>query len=396
MISIAEARTLFPGTEDRVYLNASVTGLLSTRVRDAIAGYVEGKVMGTASKVDMHATVERARTRFARLVGGVPDEVAIVKNVSEGLNLLAASLPWKGGDNVVICQDLEHPNNIYLWYNLRRRCGIEVRSVEPEKGRVPVERMIAAIDDRTRVVTASHISFSPGFITDVATLARAATAAGALTVIDAAQSVGAIRTDVRELGVDALAAATQKALLSLYGFGFLWVRRALAESLIPVHVARYGIDLGDAAHETAFSESGELTYQPGARRFDLGNTSYLGAAAADAALELIEEIGMDRIEAHTRALAARLANGLLDLGLPVAGGRPGPHLAHIVAVGDSGGGRHDSADDPAMNDLYEHLESHGVVFSIRRGMLRFSVAVYNSEADIDRVVDLAWDWARSR
>lgn len=396
MIPFDEVRSLFPGAEDHVYLNASVTGLLSTRVREAIDGYLERKVAGTASKVDMHATVERARSRFARLIGGVPDEIAIVKNVSEGLNLLAASLPWQAGDNVIICQDLEHPNNIYLWYNLQRRCGIEVRSIEPDDGRVPVERMVAAIDERTRVVTTSHLTFSPGFITDVATLARAARASGALTVIDAAQSVGAIRTDVHEMGVDALAAATQKALLSLYGFGFLWVRKELADSLVPVHVARYGIDLGEDAHETAFSESGRLTYQPGARRFDLGNYSYLGATAADAALALIEEIGMERVETHTRTLAARLARGLLDLGLPVAGGPPGPHLAHIVAVGESGGGRHDSADDPAMNDLYEHLTANGVVFSIRRGVLRFSVAAYNSEADIDRVVDLAREWVQRR
>jgi cysteine desulfurase/selenocysteine lyase len=321
------------------------------------------------------------------LIGGEPDEVAITKNVSEGLNLFAASLPWQPGDNVVLCPGLEHPNNVFLWYNLRALRDIEVRTVEPDGGRVPVERMIERMDARTRLVTVPHISFSPGFITDVALLAREARVRGALVLIDAAQSIGAIRTDVRSLGIDALAVATQKCLLSVYGFGFLWVRRGLADGLVPGHVARFGIDVGADAHETALGD-GTLRYRAGARRFDLGNYNYLGAVAADASLRLIRSIGMERIETHVRALAARLASGLLERGLPVAGGAPGPHLAHIVAVGKSGGGRHDTADDPAMTALYQRLTEHNVRLSIRRGVLRFSVGIYNNEEDVERVIGL--------
>lgn len=175
--------------------------------------------------------------------------------------------------------------------------------------------------------------------------------------------------------------------MSVYGTGFLYIRREIADALIPVHLARYGVDLG-RAHETAVG-SRSLKYQPGARRFDLGNYNYLGATAAGASLRLIESIGIETIAAHVRTLAARLANGLLDLGLPVAGGRPGPHLAHLVAVGESGGGSHDTADDPATNALYQHLTSHGVRLSIRRGVLRFGIGMYNNETDIDSVIDLA-------
>jgi cysteine desulfurase/selenocysteine lyase len=181
-------------------------------------------------------------------------------------------------------------------------------------------------------------------------------------------------------------------MLSLYGFGFLYIRREVADELVPVHVARFGIDLGEA-HETAF-DGDDLKYQPGALRFDLGNYNYLGAAAAEAALGLLSEWGVERIEAHVRGLAARLAAGLLELGLPVAGGAPGPHLAHIVSVGESGGGRHYTADDPAMNSLHEYLVGEGVQFSIRSGVLRFSVGVYNDADDIDRVVEAASRWTR--
>jgi selenocysteine lyase/cysteine desulfurase len=252
---------------------------------------------------------------------------------------------------------------------------------------MPVAAMVEAMDERTRVVTFPSMSFAPGFVTDTKALVAGARGVGALTLVDAAQSIGALQTDVRALGVDALTVATQKCLLSLYGFGFLYVRRAVAEQLIPIHVARYGIDLG-GAHETAFAE-GELTYQPGARRFDLGNYNYLGATAAQAALTFISGIGVENIERHVGELGARLASGLLECGLPVVGGEPGADLAHIVSVGKSGGGRHYTADDPAMNELYARLSEHGVRFSIRSGVLRFSIGIYNDDADIDRVLELA-------
>lgn len=390
-----DVRERFPGTRHQVYLNVAVRGLIPDAVMEAASRHLDGRLRGNDDKAAYQDSVERARELVAGIIGAEADELAITKNVSEALNLFASSLPWQAGDNVVLCPDLEHPNNVFLWYNLRALRGIEVRAVEPEDGRVPAEGLAAAMDERTRLVTVPHVTFSPGFVTDVHAVAKAAQANDALLLVDAAQSVGALRCRVEELGIDALAVATQKCLMALYGFGYLYVRRDLAESLTPAHVARYGMDLGTDAGETARSD-GDLPYAPGARRFDLGNYNYLGARAAEAALTFIAELGVDAIEAHVRSLAARLAGGLLELGLPVAGGSPGDHLAHIVAVGTSGGGHHDSADDPEMNALYEHLTAGGVRLSIRRGVLRMSVGVYNNEADVERVLQLVREWKENR
>jgi selenocysteine lyase/cysteine desulfurase len=181
--------------------------------------------------------------------------------------------------------------------------------------------------------------------------------------------------------------------MSLYGFGFLYVRREVADALVPIHVARYGIDLD--AHETAYAE-GPLEYLPGARRFDLGNYNYLGMSATRAAVALIGEVGVAAIEQHVRALAARLATGLSAAGLPVVGGPPGPHLAHIVSAGRIGGGRHYTADDPEINELHGQLVADGVVFSLRSGVLRFSVGAYNDESDIDHVLASVRAWQERR
>jgi cysteine desulfurase/selenocysteine lyase len=391
----AHVRALFPGALDKVYFNIAETTLIPQPTADAARAYVEDALSGSGNKAAYRASVERCRERLATLVGANADEVAITKNVSEGLNLFASSLTWKPGDNVVLCPEIEHPNNVFLWFNLRRLKGIEVRAVEPNDGGLPVEALAAAIDERTVLVTVPHVSFSPGFVTDVRAVSDAAHRHGSLVLVDAAQSIGALRCDVNELGIDALAVATQKNLLAFYGFGFLYIRRAIAESLIPSHVARYGMDLGTDAGETARGGGDILPYAAGARRFDLGNYNYLGAVAAEASLALIASIGIDRIDRHLRTLAARLVEGLLELGLPVAGGMPGPHLGHIVAVGHSGGSHHDTADDPAMNDLYQHLTAHNVHLSIRKGVLRMSVGIYNDIGDVDRTVELVGSWART-
>ena len=386
----SQVRDLFPGASGQVYLDVSARGLMPEPVSAAVDRHIHTRMHYGGDKDELRAEVERARHAFADLVNSSVNEIAITKNVSEGLNLFAASLPWEAGANVLVCPELEHPNNIYLWFNLARSKGIEVRTIPADEGRMPVAAMGDALDERTRVVTMPSISFAPGFLTDVKSLALAAKQVGALTLVDAAQSIGAIDTDVRDLGIDALAVATQKCLFSLYGFGFLYVRREVAESLVPIHVARYGIDLGDA-HETAFTED-ELKYQPGALRFDLGNYNYLGATAAATALDILAGWGMKNVEAHVSGLASELATGLLELGLPVAGGSPGSHLAHIVSVGESGGGRHYSADDPAMNSLYDHLVAAGIKLSIRSGVLRLSIGVYNQSVDIEHVIKAARSW----
>jgi cysteine desulfurase/selenocysteine lyase len=391
-MDISDARGLFPGTENQVYLNVSLNGLVPVSSRDAAAGHLEDRVMGRALKEELHAQAKRVRGEVGRLLGAETEEIAITKNVSEGLNIFAAGVDWRPGDNVVLCPELEHPNNVFLWYNLRQTKGVEIREVPPaEGGHIPIARMADAMDPRTRVVSASQVTFSPGFIADIGKLAREAHSRGVLILVDAAQSAGCLQIDVKALGVDGLALGTQKALLALYGLGFLYLEKSVAERLTPVFVARYGMDLGPDAHETAIGP-GHLTFKPGALRFELSNYSYMGLATVEPSLALIHAIGVDRIEAHVRGLAARLAAGLVEMGLPVVGGAPGPQLAHIVSVGKSGGGRHYEADDPAMNRLYQYLRRNGVNLSIRRGVLRMAVGVYNSPEEIDRVLELAGAW----
>ena len=382
---IAAFREDFPALKKWTYMDVAARGVLSRTVRAALDAQIDDRMYNGGDKDRMFALIERTRGRFAQLINAEADEVTYAKNISEGLNMVANGIQWKAGDNVVVCPELEHPNNVYVWLNLQRH-GVQVRMVKSRDNHIPVDDMIAKIDARTRCVTASTVTFAPGFRTDIDALGRACRDKGVLFLVDAAQSAGKLHTDVRRSNIDALVVSTQKGLLGLYGMGFLYVRREWAERMHPVYLARFGVDLGDA-HEAAL---GDMAFKlaAGARRFDLGNYNFAAAAAVDASMEQLLNIGTPRIEQHVIGLAHALAQGYLDLGVPVAGGKPGPHLAGIVTIGNMTA-NHYGSDDARFNGLYNCLGENQVKLSIRRGLLRFSLHAYNNMDDVNRVLELS-------
>lgn len=383
----------FPGAEGVTYLDTAARSLLPLAAKKAVEQHLQDRLLGRADKASMFAAVEEVRGRFADLINAEADDIAITKNVSEGLNIIATAFPWEAGDNVVLCFDLEHPNNVYPWLNLRDRAGIEIKAVPGRDGHISADALIDAIDDRTRVVSLSTVSFSPGFRTDVEPVGKACREGGVFLLADGAQSVGVLHTDVEQLGLDGLAVSTQKGLLGLYGLGFLFCSRTWAERLRPASLARFGVDLGEA-HEAA--KGGEsYSLMAGARRFDLGNYNYPAAMACVRSMDIIASVGTKAVETHVTGLAHGLAQGLLDLGLSVAGGEPGPHIGSIVSVGEFGSGGHDTTDDSRIDSLHRHLTEHGVRLSVRQGMLRMAFHLYNTEDDMCCVLELASQWART-
>lgn len=389
--ALTQARGNFPALERWTYMDVAARGVLSRQVRAALDAHLDDRMLnGATDKEHFFALVERARARFAQLIGADADEIAYTKNISEGLNIVAAGVDWKQGDNVVLCADLEHPNNVYAWLNLRRH-GVDVRTVPARDGHIPIDALVERMDTRTRVATVSTVSFAPGFRTDVEALGRVCRERDVLLLVDAAQSVGVQHTDVRASNIDALAVSTQKGLLALYGMGYLYVRREWAERLQPAYLARFGVDLGDA-HEASIGGY-DFKLARGARRFDLGNYNFLATAAVDASMKQLLEWDTRRIEPYVQGLTHALARGFLELGLTVAGGEPGPHITKIVTVGAMSAD-HYGTGEARYNRLYEHLAANRVKLSIRRGMLRFSLHVYNNMEDVERVLGLTREFLR--
>jgi cysteine desulfurase/selenocysteine lyase len=386
--ALAEAFQQYPATAQLTYMDVAARGLLSRDVRAALDAHLDTRLLHGVQKEAYFALVERTRHRFAQLINAQADEVTFTKNVSEGLNMVATGLPWHIGDNVVVCAELEHPNNVYCWLNLQR-LGVEVRIVPPRDGHISVDEMVQHIDHCTRLVTASTVTFAPGFRTDIDHLGRACREREVFFLVDAAQSCGVLHTDVVASNIDGLAVSTQKGLLGLYGMGFLYCRRAWTDQMHPAYLARFSVDVGEA-HEATMG-SYDYTLRAGAQRFDLGNYNFIGCAAADAALAQLLAYDTRAIEPYVLGLAHQLAQGFIDLGLPVCGGTPGPHLAHLVTVGNLGTS-HYGTDDERFNRLYQCLQAHDVRLSVRRGVLRFSLHLYNTSRDVERVLDLTRQW----
>jgi cysteine desulfurase/selenocysteine lyase len=389
--ALADARRHFPALDRWIYMDVAGRSVLSREVRAALDAHLDERMLDGADKPRLFALVERTRARFAELIGAEADEIAYTKNISEGLNMIATGLDWRPGDNVVLCPELEHPNNVYAWLNLKRH-GVEVRMAPPRDGRIDIDAFAERMDRRTRVATVSTVTFAPGFRTDVEALGRICRSRDVLLLVDAAQSVGVLHTDVRASSIDALAVSTQKGLLALYGMGFLYCRREWAERMTPTYLARFGVDLGDA-HEASIGDHA-FTLAAGARRFDLGNYNYVATAAVDASMQQLLRWGTREIECHVVSHSHALARGFLDLGLPVAGGDPGPHLVNIVTVGIMSAAHHGTSDARGQG-LYEHLVANGVKLSIRRGLLRFSLHVYNTADDVERVLELTREFLRA-
>ena len=390
----AEFRDHFPGVAEHMYLDVAARGLLPIDTRQALDTHLNAHMLNGGDKQAMFDQVERVRSQIANLINAQANEIAYTKNVSEGLNAIVAAYDWAPGDRIVYCAALEHPNNIYPWRHLAARRGVELIEVEAVDGMIAPDRIIDAIDERTRMVSLSSVTFAPGLVTDVAPIGAACRDQDVLLLVDAVQSVGLLATDVHALNIDALAISTQKGLLGLYGMGFLYCRREWAERLEPAYLARFSVDLGDA-HEAATGEEGYVL-MPGARRFEVGNYNFAGAAAAESSLKLLQTLSTPTIETHVRSLAEQLATGLADLGLPLIGPPNGPPRGSIVCIGSLGAGGHDSADDPELTDLYQHWHEHGVRLSVRRGLLRLSLHAYNTPGEMERVIELARNWQRSR
>ncbi len=377
-------RARYPAASRWTYLHVASRGILSRTATAAAEEVLEDCCAG--NKGDWQAKLAAARQRFARLIGAQDGEIAVTKNVSEGLNAVAAAVDWKPGDNVVLCPELEHPNNIYCWLVLEGR-GVELRMIPSREGAVDATAMAAAIDGRTRVATASSVTFTPGFRADLATIGRACRAAGTLFLVDAVQNLGVLGLCVEAAHIDALATSASKGLLGTAGVGFLYVRQEWAERLQPAYVARFSVERR-AGHESEM-ESRDFRRLPNARRFEIGNYNWIGLAAVQASLGELLEIGVPAIESHAVGLASDLAGGLADLGLPVTAPPAGTARSHIVTVGRLGAGDAYISHDSRLNRLAEALTDSRVKFSVRRGLVRFAFHCYNDSADVARVLEIA-------
>jgi selenocysteine lyase/cysteine desulfurase len=364
----------FPLTADTIYLNSASTGPLPERTRRAIDAFNRRRAAPhLLPDADLFAVLDESRRLVAELLHAGTDEIALTTSTSFGLNLAALSLPLERGD-VVLVSDREFPANVYPWRHLRDR-GVVVELAPVTADGWPDEAYLLERigDPRVRVLAVSLVQFSNGYAVDLARLSAATRASGTWLVVDAIQGVGHLPVDLRATPVDILSCGGQKWLLSPWGAAFTYVRRELLTTLAPPMVswmAYEGTD--DFSRLTEYAD--EL--RSDARRFEMITLPYQDFAGMNASLGMLVELGAGRIGAHARACHAPLLDWAQRSGVPVTS-PSGERGSAIVCV---------APPDPAA--VHGALRAAGVICSLREGSLRFSPHLFNTVAEMERVVEI--------
>jgi selenocysteine lyase/cysteine desulfurase len=368
-----QERRLFEIPDDVVYLNAAslCPGLRSVRAAGE-AALSRRAAPWSITSADWFNDVERLRGLFAELIGADSDGIALVPATSYGLAVAAANLEAAPGERVLLVEE-EYPSAVYTWRAFARRTGAELHMIASAEGQSWSEAILAAMDERTRVLSLTNVHWTNGALIDLQAVAGRAHELGAALVLDVSQSAGAMRLDVGELQPDFLVGVGYKWLLGPFGLSYLYVGEShrRGEPIEHNWIVRKGSE--DFARLVDYVDE----MQPGARRFDAGaRTSFILVPMAIAALRQILEWSVPEIEDALAAITGAIESGARSRGLaPLRAGRRAPHMIGI------------ELPEPLGETLGPELASRGVFAGVRSSWLRVAPHLHTTEADLDRFFD---------
>lgn len=366
-------RSLFPLTSSISYLNHAAASPLPLPTIDAVTAQLRDvAATGVLHYRSWVAVRERVRKLLAEMLGARPEQIALMRNTSDGLSTIANGLRWKPGDNIVTFRG-EFPSNIYPWLRLRDAEGVEVRFCEEREGRVDIDELIRLIDDRTRVVAISLVQYSSGYRADIERVGRAARARDALLVVDVIQGMGVLPIDVETDLVDAAAGGCHKWLLAAEGIGLLYLSDRARERVEPTLVGWMSVpnpeDYGNFEQGWA---RGTLPWETGT-----GPTALIHGL--EASLNLLKDAGVHRIAAYLDELTDYLCEGLGGRGYQVLSSRRPGEKSQIISVEPNEGW--------TPMKLYSHLKRENIVTAPRGKGLRVSPHFYNTTGDMDSLLE---------
>jgi len=372
-IDVDHYRSQFPVTGSLVYMNHAAVSPLSRRVRDAMVGLLdEVHQSGAENWRQWVRAYDATRRSLAQLLNADQGEIALTKNTSEGVSTFANGLEWRPGDEIVSIEG-EFPSNYYAWKALEKR-GVVLRLVRPEEGRVSPDSIVGALSSRTRVVAVSFVDYLSGFRLDLEKLGQACAAQGCLLFVDAIQGLGAFPLDVKAAQIAGLAADGHKWLLGPEGAGVLYVNRQVMDRITPTEVGWWGV-----RYWADFTKR-ELAWRDDARRYECGTLNTVGIYGLGAAVDFLLEVGIGNIAERVMDLTDRLRRGLLKRGHSVFGPQSREGASGIVSFVPRQG---------TAEGLLESFLAHRVQVAARCGMVRISPHFYNTEAEIDQVLEIA-------
>ena len=360
-------RADFPITSERTYLNSAYIAPVPRTVVQAGTEFLENKSRRPLEVGELLGGDGKLRTQFAQLINASPDEVGLLFSTAEGENIIAQGVDLRPGDNVVI-DELHYPTEFVLYRALEQSKGIELRIVKHREGAVDVKDFERVVDRRTRIVSVAWISHLNGFRHDLRPLADLAHAHGAVFYADAIQGLGTLALDVQAAGLDALCAGSYKWMLAGFGVAPFYIRKEVLQRL---SIDRYGEFQVEKELPDYHFELNQT-----ARKFDYCSRAFGPVRELSAALTYLQGVGVPRIEAHTVGLAGRLWDGLSRQGHRLF--TPPANRSSIVTF----------LTAKPMVDVRTAFQGAKVDVTVRDGQVRVAPALFNTEDEIDRCLEV--------
>jgi cysteine desulfurase/selenocysteine lyase len=366
--------------EDATYLNlASQSPMPKVSIRAVQAALEANKNPHHQADSTFFEVPNRLRASIAKLIGAQPEEIALTSGASAGVAAVAYALTWKPGDEVITAKG-EFPLQYATWKPMEEREGLKLKIVSPRERFITADDLIAAITPRTRLVSVSMVRFDDGSLLDAARVADACHKQGALLLLDASQSCGALPMDVHQLGADFIVSAGYKWLLGPFGTGFFWAK---SEHLAMVRPGPFYWMALMGSHNFAALNFDDPKPAANAKRWDASEwASYynFNLVAMDASVDFVVRMGPELVAQHNRKLIElmfeRLPKDRFVLASPRDAARRGTYGCFAAR----------SPEKTAEH--YQRLRRENVVVSLREGNIRVSPHLYNTERDIDRLISV--------
>ncbi len=378
-MNLEHIRAGIPALASSIYLNTGTFGPLPTVVADEIRRvYGEIERQGAFSpaifwQMELEG-FEALRTQVAALLHADPAEIALTRNVTDGINIVLHGLDWQPGDQVILT-DHEHPSGTVPWLALAERAGVELRWLElVDDADEITARFQSLLTPRTRLAQLSHVSCLTGLRLPIERLCRLARQAGVLTLVDGAHAEGQFAVDVQALDCDFYAACGHKWLLGPQGVGMLYLRRAHVQRLRPIWL---GWDVGQPFDRAARS----YQLQDTAARFEQSTRAWPLYLAFGKAIEFVEGVGLAAIKARVQGLRRDFIGQLRAIPGVTLLSPLEPALGTGLVTVQVAGWQYDA--------LQQRLwEQHRIITNVIReyNALRFSLAFFTSQSELDIAV----------
>ena len=373
--AVERARRELSVTREKLFFNTGWSGPSPERVLEEqkrVLQWLSAEGVSHHVYKQLKSDLDTLRLRVALLVGADTGEIAITRSTTEAINIVLAGIEWRAGDKIVTT-NIEHGAGLVPAYVLRDRYGVDVEIVDLGDGRYPLRILARAIDDRTRLVSVSHVAFNTGMRLPLKELATLTAERGTQLLVDGAQSVGVFCLDLHDIGCDYYAFPGHKWLLGPDATGALYIKSD--------RIA--GLAVSFAGNETArkFDRKGNVSYHTDARRFEMCDFNAALVSGWIKALDFMEEFGAKNIESAIRKNTDYLKRRLATVKkVRVATPRDWERSAGLVAI---------EVEGKRSKTLFNALLKKGIIarYTPDPSYLRISVNYFNTRDELDKLVD---------